>query len=538
MVSALLCLFLAGSPEPAQLVDIAPNPIPGCGEAAAWSLLECSGREVTLNELHARASSICSGVSPSELSILDVRKLLSSFGLPTSAIRIPERRMRMLTPPCILYFRPGKWPWGSSQEVGHFVTLVKFTGSEAVVLDWSGVTVHAALHIPLSELDQAWSGEAIVPIDSLQSRTRFLWPVVLLISAVAAMLLKIRNRSTRGGNLLLACCAILLAGCTEDAMVTAEPTEPLLAFSAPMARIGRVAGERSIEQDFEFRVPGKHPVTITGFITSCGCTTPSSDLIGRPLAPGTTHKLRVRVRPDGTGDVRTRTIQLLTKPESRYPISVGVQYQVISPPRVSVARVIADTQPGQSPVADVKITYRRLPEDRPIPLVRNRCQASHFEIVDVQSTSEEITVNAQTNRRMIVDTTVIKLRGRQAWHAGRHLGSLKLTLSDHTEFIVPTEIRVQHPLQPKLDRVFCGILGPRESWSAIIPCQPENPGIAQIESAESTGVSVSISLNDAGDLELRGSAPAAKGRFATEVTIHFEPPRIPPLAIPVSGVVR
>ena len=137
-------------------------PIPGCGEAATFSLLCSIGRQVTLEDVHQTFRRLASSQDERVVSIHDIRQVLTFYGVATKALKFDKFRVADVSTPCILFIRPGRWFRSPADDIGHFVTLVGFTGGNANVLDWSGASIQADLMVPRQDLESVWEGDAIV----------------------------------------------------------------------------------------------------------------------------------------------------------------------------------------------------------------------------------------------------------------------------------------------------------------------------------------------------------------------------------------
>ena len=541
MLSIAVLLSLATAFSSATDEANLATPIPGCGVASTYSLLRCRGLDVTLQQVTERFQTANPTFESSAVSIADVRSALNSFGVQSSARRIQSSALTSLPTPCILFIRPGRWPRSpSGVRIGHFVTLVRFVDDRAVLLDWSGTSVEAAIHLPTAELAKHWDGEVI-----LAEQPRRHWGALVVGVTLAVCLLGFRHfprcrriQSTRRSPPGMAALMVMVLCCTGcgKAVPTSTETTPTLVFDEPLWRAGRVPSGRMIERKFRFRVWDRSPIKISQVVTSCGCTNVSQDIVGKELLAGSDHELSVIVRPDTEGRTETQMIKILTEPASTVPLAVGVQYQRQDSPRLSVSKVVSRAAPGSIPEAQLTVTYRRGLTDSPVPLDRAKCASTHFEVVDVIAASEEVLLNPTSQDKVMVDSTTVKLRGRRSFPYGRYPGTLQLVFSDGSSQTVPTLIEIPHPCQPRLPRVFCGVLEPGESWTVSIPYVRDSSVAFEVASVRPSDESVQAKhLPER--FEVSGRAPLTVGRFALELVVTFHPDNIPPLKLPVTGVV-
>ena len=517
------------------------TPIPGCGVASTYSLLRCRGLDVTLQQVTECFRAANPTFESSAVSIADVRCALDSFGVQTRAERIQSSALTSLPTPCILFIRPGRWPRSpSGVRIGHFVTLVRFVEDRAVLLDWSGTSVEAAIHLPTAELAKHWDGEVILTQEPWLARAALAIGFTLVACQLAfwrftkSRTIQAAARSEPSVTALVVI-ALCCTGC-GSAPPPAKVTTPTLVFDEPLWRAGRVPSGRMIERKFRFRVWDRNPIKISQVITSCGCTNVSQDIVGKELPPGSEHELSVIVRPDTEGRTETQMIKILTDPASAVPLAVGVQYQRQDSPRLSVSRVISRALPGSIPEAQLIVTYRRGPTDSQVPVDRSKCASTHFDVVDVIESSEVVLLNPTSQDKVAVDSTTVKLRGRQPWSYGRHPGTLQLAFGDGSIQTLPTEIQIPHPCQPQLPRVFCGVLEPGQSWTVSIPYVRDSSVAFEVASIRPSDETVQAKILP-DRFEVSGRAPQTPGRFASELIVTFHPESIPPLKLPVTGVV-
>lgn len=541
--TALLCVNLVLGAD----LESEGIPLPGCGIAAVHSFLRCQGRAITLQDVDRAVRDKSPGVDPFSLSVADVRRALAAFGEPTRAVRVDPQDMASLPNPSVLFFGPGRWPRGAPGAVGHYVTLVKVSGRDAVLLDWNAVSVQSAVSLPLAQLETVWDGEAIVPDlpwwRSSQALAGFL--VAICGSAICALARLRRGRTkscapaidtaTLSVLLLVVTCFV---GCNRPQTdPQADPT-PTLFFEKPMLLLGPVPGGRTVEEDFPFRVWERGPVTIAAFESSCGCATPDTDLVGKELPSGSAQSMRVRLRPDGEGLSVTRLIKIHTTPVSAGPLTVGIQYRRQDPPRISTSRIVASVAPGSIANAEVGIVYRHPPREPRVSLDLSRSAGTHFGVESVTQTSEVVKFDATADVDLTIDTTHVNLRALTRLPYGEHRGQIKFAFDDRSEQIVETLVSVPHPLRLQMPRVFCGFLTPGERWSRSIAWE-RMPGAAfEIASVRAEDDTVQAYMSISNRLELTGEAPRAAGRFEVAVIVKFVPATIPPLRVPVSGIVR
>ena len=513
-------------------------PIPGCGVCATYSLLRCLGRPASLAEVHAAFRADRSQFDSHAISIEQIRNVLAQKGVSTDALRFSPSAAGELRTPCVLYFRPGRWPRGGSDSVGHFVTLVKFLEDRAVVLDWSGVTVEPAVHLPITLIVQHWDGEAIV-VHHAKLANPTLAGIVLTSCGLAAAFLFLWRRAGIGARraTLYAFLCMGALGCGESFPETpAEKPEPTLIFTEPVARLGILSPTSLTSHEFEFRVWDDGPVTIRGIDTSCGCTVPDSVLLDRELSAGSLHRLKITVRADGEASTSTKTLRIRTEPESTAPLVLAVSYERRDPPQISVRELIAETAPDRHATSRLTITYRHKEHQPSVLIDRSRSHTGDFEFVDVQTTSKTVLLNAAMKDTIIVDTTVIELRARQLHPYGDDRNQMVFQFDDGTSQTLPTLIRVPHPVKLAVDNLFAGVVSPGQSIAKRTRITyPEELGLPVF--AFDGDALAGASLED-DELVVTVRAPNSAGRFSARVLISFPATELPPKTLTIVGIAK
>lgn len=538
LILSLTLLQLTASDDAATTAtDEVYRPVPACGVMAAYSLLQCFGvnKEMSPAEVEdAFKRSLVGGANLAQLSMADLRRGLESLSLPTEAVRIKDRQLTALTPPCILYFQPGSGVGDVRWENGHYLTLVKFAQDRAIIVDWVDWTVSPSRHLPISELQEEWTGEAVVYPRSFSARSYFRW--VLIAAGLVLLTLAIRSRwrSMRSGVALTLLTSVF--GCNQaEPPVALQPST--LSFVQPVAILGEVSATKVLRHDFKFQTWALGPVTISAIHTSCACTTSTTNLIGRSLDPETEYSLPIQIRPQKENSSTTQTIRIETSPPSSSPLALAVQYRVESGPEPNTKLLIATSAHDAIPEVTLHIVDRRSPGSPVVRVNQSNSSATHFRLKKVERSTQVMRLNQHRPEEVAVDTTAVLLTGQKQWPVGEHQGIVSLQFSDGSSKTVRTLIRVPSPFQPELNRVFCGFLKPGQTWSAAIKCRrfdlPESVRVSVAASNENTVAQLS-----SGDIiRLSGRAPVSAGRFAETITITVADETIPPVEIPISGIV-
>lgn len=509
MISALLALALldrgdvAGEPE--------PIPLPGCGVCATHCLLRCAGKPVSLHELDQAFRSRHPPFDSTAVSAQQIQEVVTSYGLPSEVVRYQGPAPGQVRPPCILYFRAGRWPNAPSAQVGHFVTLVDRVGEESVVLDWSPTFGSPVRRVTDATLRRHWDGEAIV----LRQDSRR-WVGLAALATIVAAALASQRLTWR----ITAFCVPLLIGgcsCAPADRPMSETAIPTLAFAEPMAKLGVLSPAVSATHEFSFQVWNDGPVTIRAIDASCGCTVPDKRLIGTLLQPGSLHRLAVTVRPDGEAMNSTRTLRIRTEPQSPAPLVIAVNYARRDPPQLSVRHLRVVCRPDERAEGQVTITHRRR-EDQPavaLDLVRSRF--GDFSVAEIKTESATVPRHAVLEGLLAVETTTVTLRANQVWPFGRRDGEMRLAFDDGTSQTLPTRIEVPHPIALSSDSLFVGVLKPGQvvQKKVHVRLAPELP--ASRLAARGSGV---VSAEVAGAFLIATiRAPAETGRFSGEIVV-------------------
>ena len=509
------------------------KPLPACGVMSGYSLLHCYGVNKHLTPIQVEEvfrETVGPDTDLRNLSISSLRRGLEALSLKTEAVRIENCRLRSLNPPCILYFRPGSGVGDIRWENGHYLTLVKFARDQAVIVDWTDWTSSPSRHLPISELEKEWSGEAVVYPGSLSGRNYWKWGFIL--TGALVIFLAVRRQRKHIVTMLVLLAAF---GCQRSE----EPSvgEPTLEFEAPVAVLGEVPAGKIISHEFRFRVRDR-AVAISAIHTSCSCTTATTDLIGRTLNPGEEHVLPVRIRPQTESFSTTQTLKIETSPPSGAPLALAVQYRIESGPEPNTKQVVATASPGMIPEAVLHIVDRRHPDKPVVQLDRKKSTATDFRFESAETSTQIAQINKNRPEKVAVDTTIVRLRATKRWPVGEHDGILDLWFSDGTGKKVRTLIRVPSPFQPSLDRIFCGILKPGQQWSAVVKCRRVSlPSSVEVDvTASRTGTFVELTDDDI--IRISGHAPDSAGRFSETITITVAKDDVAPQQIPVTGIVR
>ncbi|MCY2967820.1 MAG: DUF1573 domain-containing protein [Planctomycetota bacterium] len=523
-------------------------PLAGCAPASAFVMLRHLGRHCQLADVVRVFQERDPDVDFNRVRAADLRFALSKFGVESETVIVADHDLSRLEPPCILYFRPGTWLEPGTRSTGHFVTFTERRDDSALLMDLSAGAGQTLYAIPLPTLKEIWDGEAIVtPRPTLSARSQALGFTLLggIAGCCAAwvwcrrsggMAVPWRASGVHGGVALVAC-LVFSSGCGSSASsATTSPLAPRIRFDEPFFDAGQVSGSESIVHAFAFEVVGNEPVTIENVETSCGCTNADQSILGRPLAPGSRHELRLTVRPDGDGIVMTRMARVHTKPASDVDV-LALSYRRDAGPLPSSHLVDVRVLPSQSATAQFSFIHKRLPEVQPQVITLPKSDSGPFQKRAETMQTEIITSDLRTGQKLAIDTTRIELTLPPRKSLGVQTGELRFTFDGGVVRTLPYRVEVIHPLRPDPSRVFCGILPPGGEWEKSIHLQRGSGAVSRIANIQCDGFP--FTAEERGDvIVLRGVAPNTSGRFTGELTLTFQSSDLPPVVVPVSGLVR
>lgn len=544
-LSSVLGIALAGLPS-SSVDSYRQEELPSCGVTAVYAVLADLGRAVTVDDVRARFRNADPDVDWNRMSALQIREVLAQYGLPAKTVRVGSQRIESLRLPAILFYGPGRWPQstGTPASSGHFVVLLETSGDAATVIDWDGVGPQARFTLAVADLVAGWDGEAIVLDDPAGSTSTLLGASGLAACALVMAFLWM-NRQKRGRKSLSVSASLFVGlsiplggfSCSNTAPVAATPDAPTLRIDEPSVHVGVVHDTHPIHRVFRFQVWEHSAVKIEDVISSCGCTTADKDLLGKELAPGSEHEIQLKVRVERDVGNQSVFAQIVTKPTSSSPLVIGIHYEFSGPPTLSVASLHATASPDTLAEATIQSTHTRAPSAPLIRPERGRCQGDLFDLVDVTSASETVTLNRYSGEKVAVDTHTFRLRARARLDYGRHEGAFGIVWSDGSIAELPTQIHVAFPITVSPARLFCGILAPGRAWEGWLTCDCQSGlSVASVEGSESD---TTASLADDGArIRVRVESPRSPGRFSREILVRASDARLPILRVPITGIVK
>ena len=496
-------------------------PIPGCGFCSSYSFLRCLNQTATFDSLREAFGDVdISGA----VTIADIRTALAKLGVNTNAVRFSPADCKRLPTPSILYINPGRWPKRYDNQVGHFVTLVKYVDDRAVLLDWAGMTVEPAVHLPAAELAKYWDGDAIVAATNR-------WPQFLVLGIGASCIAVFRKHFAR---ILFVFAVAASLGCSSKLPKTAEVLESTLVFDQPLGRLGEVSAKSMRVHEFEFRVWDKSSVVIRDIQAACGCTLPDKSLFGRELAAGSVHKLPVTIRVDGSVSTQAKSLRVITDPPSPGTIVLAVSYTRRDPPQLSVNRFYVESTPESFATGEIVVTYHRPVSDPRLTIDVNKSRFGEFSLIDSEQKYAEVVSNSAVRETVGSDTIRLQFRSLSRYPYGTHDAEMTIAFSDGSNQVIPTRIVVPHPIMVSSESIFAGMMKTGEVREKSIRIRaPENSNTVSASHVPGMITDSSI-VSDR--LTVRVVAPQQAGRHESIVTVTAG--SLPPRKIPVVCIVK
>ena len=195
-------LVCCGEDPPAPFAE--PVTSEHCGMACIYSMLKLHGRPRSLEQITARVYDLFPHARISELSLLELRRTIESYGLHAASVRVSGRTAARIPAPSILYLRPESV---GNARVGHVVILLSINDHRAVISDFTAGI--GRREVTLDELKTFWGGEMIVvsktPIQPVQRcPSRWIPALGVMISGIflAWRVFAVRAKRSRKRDLL------------------------------------------------------------------------------------------------------------------------------------------------------------------------------------------------------------------------------------------------------------------------------------------------------------------------------------------------
>lgn len=152
-IIVLVMLAQIGSP-PGSVLE-GSGTFEHCGIACLYGILKANGHSQSLEQIEARVRSLHPDAVMSELTLMQLRTTLESYGLRAASYR-SNRNPEQIPAPSILYLRPEKV---GDQRVGHVILLQSIADGKANICDFTAGIGRRS--VTFEELHSFWDGELI-----------------------------------------------------------------------------------------------------------------------------------------------------------------------------------------------------------------------------------------------------------------------------------------------------------------------------------------------------------------------------------------
>lgn len=299
----------------------------------------------------------------------------------------------------------------------------------------------------------------------------------------------------------------------------------------------------AIEVKFPFAVWDRGSVTITKLMSPCErCFRFDQGIVGKELDPGSTHFLLAWVVPyPKTAEVSYQGLVETSPPFSK-PKVVEVKCRGIVYPDVFPQQIRLEVVLGEKPEAQLRIAYLRAKSEPALGMKEEVCRLSDFAVTKKDFRTRVDASGAKLLFPTVTDEITLSLRSERDYSLGVHESkwSLKWTGLE-PEVEVPVRVEVVHPVRPKVDAVFCGLLQAGEMWRGDVPLLRRDKAKLLLKAVNGSQPFIrgQIAGRDEDRLEIAVHVPtgSAPMRYEESLELVFEDTRYPPLRVPVSFVV-
>lgn len=528
--SLFLFAVVIGVTRRATASDAHYVPQPSCGPSSVMAWLILNGQDVRVSEVASAFHRDGIADVHGSVSASNIVAAISTLGGDVEAVRWPIKScgLALMPLPAIVHLqRP--------DAAGHFTVAVRGDHDRVWLIDASQSEL--TVEVPVESFLKDWTGMAIVSRKQQQRTTRFLYAVLGICLALSVTILfrfrgYLRFHKQTFGTLMLALAALSPAGCAK--LKPKLESAPLL-FVEPSRNLGVVRETGSRVETFEFSVAHSSPVTIKSIAPGCGGQLEDSSILGRVLAPGSKHtvRLKVFVRDDPTPSSVFARIE--TEPACSVPMVIAVHHLFIGPPQLSQNEIHLESTPGAGLESAIQAHHWRRPGDTPVKLDRDKCELGPMTISEVTVTTE---MSERSGTRLACDTTRISLSTRASDQIGQLAQRIRLRWSDGTTHDLPLVIRVASPIRVEPSRVFLGDVQPGGLAEAVVRIHKTGVTLFEVDRVRSTVEHIGATYEPKHDLiRIQLRAPKAPGRIEAEITISFRYSSFPPISVPVTAIV-
>ncbi|HMP03795.1 MAG TPA: hypothetical protein PKD86_10480 [Gemmatales bacterium] len=316
--------------------------------------------------------------------------------------------------------------------------------------------------------------------------------------------------------------ALLIAGTTRDSRIVQGGERPC----------------REVTRHEFVITAWKHaPVEIKAVRLGCGCGTLSPNLAGVNLNPNESTTLVLEVLRREQAGEKTATIAIdavtMKKPCT---FTFGVTFTFYGGPATGPDRVAVTTPVGQTPRPVFRISRWRL--SREPALVWDPAGSDFGPWQPSLLRAESTTRRQYEHQKVPLEFDVIDLDVAldNPLQVGEHAFEFKVAIKGQEPVAVPVRVHVLHPMRPSLSSVFAGRLEPGQKWSYGVRWLRAGTEQVQVAKVEVNHPAITASATP-DYLFVTVTAPQEAGRFAGEIVVQFDSPSVPPIRVPVSGLV-
>lgn len=333
---------------------------------------------------------------------------------------------------------------------------------------------------------------------------------------------------------------ILSPGCNQDLNNSSEnnkATGKYIEVEPEITDLG-IVNKVGAEGQFLLKVISDKPVKIVDVdYPCCGKITFSPDLTGMILQPGEEITAFMKVNQLKFGKYTARA-RITTEPAEAQPILLTMNMVFAGIPKVGPKELVIRQTYGQPQEGVITVQFLRTSEDPPLTIDQETSSFGKLSLVDISSESAKFSRHPNELLTPTQDTITLKVRSPGQLPYGLYKEIIKLNFGkNHKSAEIPIRVFTGHPLQPKLTRLFLGVLDPGDKIKKQVTFGNNDLlSDATVSIDQLTDFKVSVDVVE-GAVNLEGSAPTTPGRFTATLSVQLANTN-EDLKIPVSGIVR
>jgi len=330
---------------------------------------------------------------------------------------------------------------------------------------------------------------------------------------------------------------IVLAGCSRTSgaskldMPVSTETRALEGTSA--------WGSSNVKLPLPFTAWDRGPVKIVQITHGCACLSVDPIFDGKELSPGSAQTVNVSISVPVGYAQKKAVVEFITDPPMPEPLVVSICGTAIGVPSFWPQFLHVETPWGQKPQGIVDLFYYCFANDPELTLNKDACQLGPFVIAEQNLRSEQPPDLSGYSKAPRKEHINLKLEIKEPLAIGTYRHELRFAWDQGVpECVIPTIVRVHHPLRPVAEVLDCGKLLPGKTWTMDVPLVPKDEVKVHVKTVKCEGGAVAAHLTEDGhSLTVKVTAPAKAGRFENSVILSFDDPALPELRLPVSGTV-